>query len=51
VPTALRELITHTLAPAAAERPSAGEVALALEPLVAELPRKLAFGRFGMRAR
>ncbi len=51
VPTALRELITHTLAPAAADRPSAGEVALALEPLVAELPRKLAFGRFGMRAR
>lgn len=51
VPRDLRELITRTLAPAAADRPSAGEVALALEPLVAELPRKLAFGRFGMRAR
>ena len=51
VPTALRELIARTLAPAAADRPAAGEVALALEPLVAELPRKLAFGRFGMRAR
>jgi serine/threonine protein kinase len=51
VPDELRALIDRTLAPAPADRPSAGEVALALEPLVAELPRKLAFGRFGMRAR
>jgi serine/threonine protein kinase len=51
VPRALRDLIGRTLAPVASDRPAAGEVALALEPLVADLPRKLAFGRFGMRAR
>jgi serine/threonine protein kinase len=51
VPGALRELIAATLAEAPQDRPSAGEVALALEPLVAELPRKLFFGRFGTRAR
>jgi eukaryotic-like serine/threonine-protein kinase len=51
VPAPLRELIGATLAPAAADRPTASEVALALEPLVDALPRKLAFGRFGMRAR
>ena len=51
IPTPLRELIGATLAPAAADRPTAGEVALALEPLVEALPRRLAFGRFGMRAR
>ena len=51
VPRALRELIAATLAPAAGDRPAAADVALSLEPLVAELPRKLAFGRFGMRSR
>jgi eukaryotic-like serine/threonine-protein kinase len=51
VPDPLRALIGRTLAPAAADRPAAGEVALALEPLVAELPRKLSFGRFGTRSR
>ena len=51
VPAALAELIEATLAPSAADRPAAADVALTLEPLVAELPRKLAFGRFGMRAR
>ncbi len=51
VPDELGALIDRTLAPAPADRPSAGDVALALEPLVADLPRKLAFGRFGMRAR
>ena len=51
IPAPLRELIAATLAPAPADRPSAGEVALALEPLVEALPRRLAFGRFGMRAR
>jgi eukaryotic-like serine/threonine-protein kinase len=51
VPADLRELISATLAPAPAARPSAAEVALRLEPLVETLPRKLAFGRFGMRAR
>ena len=51
VPAPLRELIGATLSPVPADRPAAGEVALALEPLVEALPRKLAFGRFGMRAR
>lgn len=51
IPAPLRELIGATLAPAPADRPTAGEVALALEPLVETLPRRLAFGRFGMRAR
>jgi eukaryotic-like serine/threonine-protein kinase len=51
VPPALRELIAATLSPAPSDRPAASQVALALEPLVAELPRKLTFGRFGTRAR
>ena len=51
VPAALRELVAATLAPAAADRPTASEVALSLEPLVAELPRKLVFGRRGTRTR
>ena len=51
VPPALSELIFATLSPDPRDRPAAGEVALALEPLVAELPRKLTFGRFGTRAR
>jgi serine/threonine protein kinase len=51
VPDDLRALIERMLAPATADRPAAGDVALALEPLVADLPRKLSFGRFGMRAR
>jgi serine/threonine protein kinase len=51
VPAALRELIGATLAPRAADRPTAGEVALALEPLVAQLPRKLVLSRVGTRAR
>jgi serine/threonine protein kinase len=49
VPAALRELIAAMLAPAPADRPSAANVALALEPLVAELPRKLVLARGGMR--
>ncbi len=51
VPPALRELIGATLSPAPGDRPAASQVALALEPLVAELPRRLTFGRFGARAR
>ena len=35
------------LDPDAAARPSAGEVAERLEPLVAELPRKVPFGKRG----
>ena len=51
VPPVLSELIAATLSAAPSDRPAASEVALALEPLVAELPRKLTFGRFGARAR
>jgi serine/threonine protein kinase len=50
-PAELRELIARTLASAPEDRPSASEVVLALEPLVAKLPRKLALGRRGSRAR
>ncbi len=35
----------------AAERPTAAEAALALQPLVAKLPRKLSLGRMGTRLR
>jgi eukaryotic-like serine/threonine-protein kinase len=51
VPAALRELIAATLALRPADRPTAADVALALEPLVAELPRKLVLSRAGSRAR
>ena len=34
-----------------AERPTAAESALALQPLVAALPRKLSLGRLGTRYR
>jgi serine/threonine protein kinase len=51
VPAALRELVGATLAPSAGDRPTASEVALSLEPLVAQLPRKLLFGRRGTRVR
>ena len=51
VPQTLRELIMATLRKRPEERPSAADLALGLEPLVAELPRKLVFGRRGMRLR
>ncbi len=50
-PAALRELIARTLAKAPADRPTASELVLGLEPLVADLPRKLMFGRRSSRAR
>jgi serine/threonine protein kinase len=50
-PAALGELIARTLAKAPADRPSASELVIGLEPLVAELPRKLLFGRRSSRAR
>jgi eukaryotic-like serine/threonine-protein kinase len=50
-PAALRELIGSMLAFEPAERPSAAAAALALQPLVAALPRKLSFGRMGTRMR
>ena len=50
-PEALRALVGQALSRAPADRPTAAELAMALEPLVDALPRKLAFGRRGMRAR
>lgn len=47
VPPALRELIVATLAFDPATRPSAADVALGLQPLVAELPRRISFSRRG----
>lgn len=47
VPAALRKLIAELLDPDPGRRPSCGEVVTRLEPLVAELPRKLSFSRRG----
>ena len=46
-PPELRELVAAALRRDPAERPSAAEIAGALEPLVAELPRRLKLGRRG----
>jgi serine/threonine protein kinase len=51
VPTELRELVAAMLAPRPDDRPTAADVALGLEPLVAELPRKLVLARAGTRGR
>ena len=50
-PVALRELLTAMLAREPADRPVAAEVAGALEPVVAELPRRLVLSRRGWRRR
>ena len=50
-PAGLRDLIARTLSKAPAGRPSASELVLELEPLVADLPRRLVFGRRSSRAR
>jgi eukaryotic-like serine/threonine-protein kinase len=50
-PARLRELIGRCLARQPRERPSAAELVTELEPLIAELPRKLALGRWGARTR
>jgi serine/threonine protein kinase len=50
-PAALRGLIARTLSKLPADRPSASELVLELEPLVADLPRKLVFGRRSARVR
>jgi eukaryotic-like serine/threonine-protein kinase len=47
VPAALAEIVLHALEKDPGERPTAAELATALEPLVAELPRKLTLGRRG----
>jgi serine/threonine protein kinase len=49
VPERLRGLIRSMLERDPAERPTAAETAAALEPLVAELPRKMALSRRGSR--
>jgi eukaryotic-like serine/threonine-protein kinase len=46
-PADLRELILDTLAKDPRGRPTAAQVAERLEPLVAELPRRLTLSRFG----
>ena len=47
VPQALSEAILSGLRKDPAERPTAGELAMMLQPLVAELPSKLVLGRRG----
>ena len=51
VPEAVRDLLMATLTKDPAERPSAREMALALEPLVAGLPKLVRLGRRGTRRR
>jgi serine/threonine protein kinase len=51
VPQELRLLIEATLRPSPEERPSASEMALALQPLVAALPRRLVIGKRGLEPR
>lgn len=46
-PRALSQVVMAALAPDPAERPTAREVATALEPLVAALPRRMTLGRRG----
>jgi eukaryotic-like serine/threonine-protein kinase len=50
VPVRLRMIVTSMLDPDPAGRPTASAVAVALEPLVAELPRKMTLSRRGARA-
>ena len=51
VPDPLRELITRMMAAAPEDRPTAAEAAQALEPLVEDLPRTMAFAKRGTRSR
>jgi len=50
-PHALSDLILGALSARPSDRPTAGQVVLGLQPLVAALPRKLSFGRRGTRIR
>jgi serine/threonine protein kinase len=50
-PAPLAELLRGMLAPAPGDRPTAAEVVAALEPVVAELPRRLVLSRRGWRTR
>jgi eukaryotic-like serine/threonine-protein kinase len=49
-PAPLAELLHAMLAPQPGDRPTAAEVVGALEPVVAELPRRLVLGRRGRRS-
>ena len=51
VPDPLADAVMRGLAKRPEDRPTASELALALQPLVAALPRKLSFGRRGTRMR
>lgn len=51
VPETLNRLVMRMLAKPTHERPSAAEVVLELEPLVAALPRRLALARKNTRMR
>ena len=51
VPPDLRQIVEAMLRREASARPKAAEVALALEPLVASLPRKLVIGKRGLEPR
>jgi len=51
VPQDLRQIVDAMLRREAGTRPKASEVALALEPLVASLPRKLVIGKRGLEPR
>ena len=48
-PAPLAELLAAMLAPEPGDRPAAAEVVAALEPVVADLPRRLVLGRRGWR--
>jgi serine/threonine protein kinase len=50
-PAPLVELLRAMLAPDPGDRPTAAGVAGALEPVVADLPRRLVLGRRGWRPR
>jgi hypothetical protein len=50
VPGALADAILACLEKDPARRPTAAELAMLLQPLVAELPSKLVFGRRGPRS-
>lgn len=50
-PSALRDVVAHCLSRNPADRPTAAELVAAIEPVVANLPRRLLFGRRGTRVR